>query len=104
MIKEKKKKKKERKREVSKVTPTVFTTLKNGMDASPTKRLSTGTLSLLEGGPQRSTPVFCSLSFNLFFIIHLLISWPKKWPKEWTQSLVIALSKKDNLKQRQAGV
>ena len=64
-------------RAASKVTPRVFTTLENGMEASPTKRLLTGTLSLLRGGLQRSTSVFCSLSFKLFFIIHLLISWQR---------------------------
>ena len=57
----------------SKVTPSVFTTLENGMDASPTERQSTGTVSLLDDGPQRSTSVFCSLSFNLFFVIHIFI-------------------------------
>ena len=55
----------------SKVTPSVFTTLENEMDASPTERQSTGTVSLLDDGPQRSTSVFCSLSFNLFFVIHI---------------------------------
>ena len=55
----------------SKVTPSVFTTLENGIDASPTERQSTGTVSLLDDGPQRSTSVFCSLSFNLFFVIHI---------------------------------
>ena len=55
----------------SKVTPSVFTTLENGMDASPTERQSTGTVSLLDDGPQRSTSVFCSLSFSLFFVIHI---------------------------------
>ena len=55
----------------SKVTPSVFTTLENGMDASPTERQSTGTVSLLDDGPQRSTSVFRSLSFNLFFVIHI---------------------------------
>ena len=49
----------------SKVTPSVFTTLENGMDASPTERQSTGTVSLLDDGPQGSTSVFCSLSFSL---------------------------------------
>ena len=29
--------------------------------------------SLLDDGPQRSTSVFCSLSFSLFFVIHILI-------------------------------
>ena len=43
------------------------------MDASPTERQSTGTVSLLDDGPQRSTSVFCSLSFNLFFVIHIFI-------------------------------
>ena len=57
----------------SKVTPSVFTTLENGMDASPTERQSTGTVSLLDDGPQRSTSVFCSLSFSLLFVIHILI-------------------------------
>ena len=57
----------------SKVTPSVFTTLENEMDASPTERQSTGTVSLLDDGPQRSTSVFCSLSFSLFFVIHILI-------------------------------
>ena len=46
----------------SKVTPSVFTTLENGMDASPTERQSTGTVSLLDDGPQRSTSVFRSLN------------------------------------------
>ena len=47
----------------SRVTPrTVFTTLENGMDASPTERRSAGIVSLLEDGPQRSTSVFCSVS------------------------------------------
>ena len=32
----------------SKVTPSVFTTLENGIDASPTERQSTGTVSLLD--------------------------------------------------------
>ena len=41
------------------------------MDASPTERQSTGTVSLLDDGPQRSTSVFCSLSFNLFFVVHM---------------------------------
>ena len=50
----------------SKVTPSVFTTLENGMDASPTERQSTGTISLLDDGPQRSTSVFCSLSLFVF--------------------------------------
>ena len=48
----------------SKVTPRVFTTLENGMDASPTERQSTGTVSLLDDGPQRNTSVlllFCFL-------------------------------------------
>ena len=57
----------------SKVAARVFTTLENGMDASPTDRQSTGTVSLLDDGPQRSTSVFCSLSFNLFFVIHIFI-------------------------------
>ena len=39
---------------VSRVTPRVFTTLENGMNASPTERQSTGILSLLDDGPQRS--------------------------------------------------
>ena len=51
----------------------VFTTLENGMDASPTERQSTGTVSLLDDGPQRSTSVFSSLSFSLFFVIHIFI-------------------------------
>ena len=38
------------------------------MDASLMERLSTGTLSLLGGVPQRSTPVFRSL--NLQFVFH----------------------------------
>ena len=47
----------------SKVTPrTVFTTLENEMDVSPTERRSAGILSLLEDGPQRSTSGFCSVS------------------------------------------
>ena len=57
----------------SKVTPSVFTTLENGIDPSPTERQSTGKVSLLDDGPQRSTSVFCSLSFNLFFVIHIFI-------------------------------
>ena len=57
----------------SKVTASVFTTLENGMDASPTERQSTGTVSLLDDGPQRSTSLFCSLSFSLFFVIHIFI-------------------------------
>ena len=44
------------------VTPRVFTTLENGMDASPTERQSTGTVSLLDDGIQRCSLVFCSLS------------------------------------------
>ena len=43
------------------------------MDASPTERRSTGTASLLDDGPQRITSVFCSLSFSLFFLIHIFI-------------------------------
>ena len=43
------------------------------MDASPTERQSTGTVSLLDDGPQRSTSLFCSLSFSLFFVIHIFI-------------------------------
>ena len=43
------------------------------MDASPTERQSTGTVSLLDDGPQRSTSVFSSLSFSLFFVIHIFI-------------------------------
>ena len=57
----------------SKVTPRVFTTLKKGMDASPTEKQSRGTVSLLDDGPQRSTKIFCSLSFSLFFFIHIFI-------------------------------
>ena len=57
----------------SKVTPSVFTTLENGMNTSPTERQSTGTVSLLDYGPQRNTSVFCSLSFSLFFVIHIFI-------------------------------
>ena len=53
-------------RAASKLIPRVVNTLENGMDAPPNKRLLTGTLSLLEGGPQRGTSVFCSLRFNLF--------------------------------------
>ena len=34
----------------SKVTPSVFTTLENGIDASPNERQSTGTVSLLDDG------------------------------------------------------
>ena len=37
------------------------------MDASPTDRQSTGTVSLLDDGPQRSTTGFC---FELQFIFH----------------------------------
>ena len=44
------------------------------MDASATERQSTGTVSLLDDGPQRSTSVFFSLSFSLFFVIHIFIS------------------------------
>ena len=43
------------------------------MDSLPTERQSTGTVSLLDDGPQRSTSVFCSLSFSLFFVIHIFI-------------------------------
>ena len=57
----------------SKVTPRVFTTLENGMDASPSERQSTGTVSLLDDGPQRSTSVFCSLNFSLLFVIRSFI-------------------------------
>ena len=39
----------------SKVTPSVFTTLENGMDASPTEKQSTGTVSVLGDVPQRCT-------------------------------------------------
>ena len=53
----------------SKVTPRGFTTLEKGMDASPTERQSTGT----GAGPERSTSVFCSLTFSLFFVIHIFI-------------------------------
>ena len=63
----------------SKVTPSVFTTLENGMDASPTERQSTGTVSLLDDGPQRSTSVFCSLSFNLFFVVHIFFCRFNQW-------------------------
>ena len=55
-------------RATSKVTPRVFTTLENGMDASPAKRLSTGTLSLLEGGLQKKYPSF--LLIKLQFVFH----------------------------------
>ena len=41
----------------SKVTPRVFTTLENGMDASPTEGQSIGIISILGDGPQRSTSV-----------------------------------------------
>ena len=57
----------------SKVTPSAFTTLENGMDTSPTERQSTGTVSLLDDGPQRSISVFCSLSFSLFFVTYIFI-------------------------------
>ena len=57
----------------SKVAPSVFTTLENGMDTSPTERQSTGTVSLLDDGPQRSTSVFCSLSVSFFFVILIFI-------------------------------
>ena len=57
----------------SKVIPRVFTTLENGMDALPTERQSTGTVSLLDDGPQRRTSVFCSLSFSFLFFIHIFI-------------------------------
>ena len=33
----------------------------------------TGTFSLLDDGPPRSTSVFCSLSLRLFFIVHICI-------------------------------
>ena len=39
----------------SKVTPKVFTTVENGMDASPTEKQSTGTVSVLGDVPQRCT-------------------------------------------------
>ena len=39
---------------VSRVTPRVFTTLENGMNASPTEKAVAGILSLLDEGPQRS--------------------------------------------------
>ena len=52
----------------SKVTPSVFTTLENGMDASrPAKRQSTGTVSHLDDGPQRSTSVFLLIEFLFVF-------------------------------------
>ena len=38
----------------SKLTPRVFTTLENGMDASPTERQSAETVSLLGDGPHHS--------------------------------------------------
>ena len=57
----------------STVTRRVFTTLENGMDASPTERQSIGTVFLLDDGPQRSTSVFCPLSFSLFFVIYMFI-------------------------------
>ena len=63
-MKKKKKKKKSKKKvlttaetccsmesSASKVTPRVFTTLENGMDASPTDRQLAGTVSLLDDGP-----------------------------------------------------
>ena len=49
------------------VTSTVFTILENRMDASLTERLSTGTLSLLGGVPQRNTSVFRSLNLQFVF-------------------------------------
>ena len=51
----------------SKVTPSVFTTLENEMDVSPTKRQSAGTFSLLDDGPQRSTSVFLLIEFQFVF-------------------------------------
>ena len=50
-----------------KVTPSVFTTLENGTDASPTERQSTGTVSLLDDGPQRSTSGFLLIDFQFVF-------------------------------------
>ena len=48
------------------MTPKVFTTLENGTDDSPTERQSTGRVPLLDDGLQRSSSVFCSLSFTEF--------------------------------------
>ena len=49
----------------SKVTPKVFTTVENGMDASPTEKQSTGTVSVLGDVPQRCT----------FRLLHLASVW-----------------------------
>ena len=52
----------------SKVTPRVFTTLENGMVASPTEK----TVFLLDDGPQRSTLFFAHWVW-VFFVIHIFI-------------------------------
>ena len=52
----------------SKVAPSVFTTLENGMDTSPTERQSTGTVSLLDDGPQRSTTFLLLIELQFVFL------------------------------------
>ena len=49
-----------------KVTPKVFITLENGMDASPTERQSTWTVSVLGGIPQGVLPFFVHLASVCF--------------------------------------
>ena len=50
----------------SKVTPKVFTTLENGMDASPNERQSTGIAYALGGIPQGVLPFFVHLASVCF--------------------------------------
>ena len=56
----------------SKVNTSVFTTLENGMDASPPERQSTGTVSLLDDGPEEYFS-FLLIEFQFVFIIHIFI-------------------------------
>ena len=52
----------------SKVTPRVLTTLKKGMDASPTEKQSTWTVSVLDDGPQRSTAFLLLTELQFVFL------------------------------------